>query len=97
MRCIIRWLVVSDLFKLILDFATFFRRCGALDVAWLDAEHEGDADKNDKHENVHEGGLLLMRTKEWILINVCGLSAIHRHVQHRVNDGWSCVCAACVV
>ena len=33
----------------------------AVDVAWFDAEHQGNTEKDDKHERVHQSDLVVIR------------------------------------
>ena len=92
MGCIVAtdWCLSVTLFlKLILMFHFLVHR--AVDVAGFDTEHQGDADKDNKHERVHKGDLVVIRAsvaEEGSLVRVRWLATIHGHIEHRVDDSW---------
>ena len=62
----------------------------AVEVARLDTEHEGHADENDQHEDVHKLGLVGVGariTEKRRLSRVRGHTTAHCHIEHRVDDG----------
>ena len=63
----------------------------AVDVAGFDTEHEGNTEKDNKHESVHQGNLVVIRAgvaEEGSLVRVRRLATIHGHIKHRVDDSW---------
>ena len=80
-----------------LVFIDFWTRLGAIEVAGLDAEHEGHTDEHDEHQDVHQRCLLLLCSEQRRLVRVCRLASVHRHVEHGVNDGGGPACVIAVV
>ena len=82
---------ISTISSLKLIFMVHFLVHRAVDVAGFDAEHQWDTEKNDKHERVHQGDLVIIRAsvaEEGSLVRVRWLTAIHGHIEHRVDDSW---------